>query len=40
LVFKFTEPVGAVLDTLSEDERLQEIPAKELGEVVKRRLRD
>jgi len=40
LVFKFTEPVGAVLDTLSEDERLQEIPSKELGEVVKRRLRD
>ncbi len=40
LVFKFTEPVGAVLDTLSEDDRLQEIPAKELGEVVKRRLRD
>ncbi|ELZ42659.1 cell division control protein Cdc6 [Halorubrum coriense DSM 10284] len=40
LVFKFTEPVGAVLDTLSEDDRLQEIPATELGEVVKRRLRD
>ncbi len=40
LIFKFTEPVEAVLDTLGEDERLQEIPAKELGEVVKRRLRD
>jgi cell division control protein 6 len=38
LVFKFTEPVGAVLDTLSDDKRLQEIPVEELGKVVKRRL--
>jgi len=40
LVFTFTEPVGAVLETLSEDSRLQHIPTEELGEVVKRRLRD
>ena len=40
LVFKFTEPVGAVLETLSEDSRLQELPTEELGEVVKRQLRD
>jgi len=34
------EPVGAVLETLSEDSRLQELPTEELGEVVKRQLRD
>ncbi len=40
LVFTFTEPVGAVLETLNEDSRLQDIPTEELGEVVKRHLRD
>ena len=40
LIFRFTEPVGAVLETLSEDSRLQELPTEELGEVVKRQLRD
>lgn len=40
LVFTFTEPVGAVLETLNEDSRLQDIPTEELGKVVKRRLRD
>ena len=39
LLFTFTEPVAAVLETLSEDSRLESIPAEELGEVVKRRLR-
>ncbi|CCC41149.1 Cdc6/Cdc18 family protein [Haloquadratum walsbyi] len=40
LVFTFTEPVEAVLETLNEDSRLQDIPTEELGKVVKRRLRD
>ena len=39
LLFKFNEPVAAVLETLSEDSRLKSIPAEELSEVVKRRLR-
>ena len=39
LLFTFTEPVAAVLETLSEDSRLESIPAEELSEVVKRRLR-
>jgi len=40
LIFRFTEPVGAVLETLSEDSRLQELPTEGIGEVVKRQLRD
>jgi len=39
LLFKFNKPVAAVLETLSEDSRLESIPAEELSEVVKRRLR-
>ena len=39
LLFTFNEPVAAVLETLSEDSRLESIPAEELSEVVKRRLR-
>ncbi len=40
LLFKFNEPVGAVLETLNEDSRLQDVPAEDLEEIVKRRLRD
>lgn len=40
LLFKFNEPVGAVLETLNEDSRLQDVPAEDLEEIVKRHLRD
>lgn len=40
LVFTFTEPVAAVLETINEDSFLQSIPTEELDEVVKRHLRD